>query len=280
MYALTNGATVCISGDERYRVVPASVTEQHFGLPSAEADVLLTELFLPVPLGFFMVSPPRAERDARSWREPALRTPEWRTSVLVHARATPVRVFGLLYPLTVYDDTRECFVPLKLTIHAGGAQSSVPDGWSPDDVARICRQLIWKIEARRREIVKAPGPADERGRRDTTAPLTPRWDKFERTLYVGPHVIKRFSLPAANQQRILAAFEEEGWPRSVDDPLPPSSTQAPGDRLRETVRALNKNHLIPNKVKFRMDGTGEGVTFDVPQPHPTRAHTAKQERGD
>jgi hypothetical protein len=49
----------------------------------------------------------------------------------------------------------------------------------------------------------------------------PRWDKHLRELWLGPHLIKWFRVPAPDQERILDAFEEEGWPASIDDPLPP-----------------------------------------------------------
>jgi len=39
---------------------------------------------------------------------------------------------------------------------------------------------------------------------------------------------------AANVDVVLDAFQEEGWPRRIDNPLTDSS-----DRLRETVRSLN-----------------------------------------
>jgi hypothetical protein len=34
-------------------------------------------------------------------------------------------------------------------------------------------------------------------------------------------VVKEFKLPAPNQETILTAFQEEGWPPRIDDPLPP-----------------------------------------------------------
>ena len=41
------------------------------------------------------------------------------------------------------------------------------------------------------------------------------------TKRVGDRVVKQFRVPAGNQELILAAFEEMGWPPHIDDPLPP-----------------------------------------------------------
>ena len=46
----------------------------------------------------------------------------------------------------------------------------------------------------------------------------PVWENRKRELWVGKLLIKRFRVPADNQEAILAAFQEEGWP-SWWDPL-------------------------------------------------------------
>ena len=53
--------------------------------------------------------------------------------------------------------------------------------------------------------------------------VKPKWDRARQELRLGDAVVKQFKVPAANQERILAAFEEDGWPVRIDDPLPPSS---------------------------------------------------------
>ena len=40
-------------------------------------------------------------------------------------------------------------------------------------------------------------------------------------------IVKRYRVPAPNQELILAAFEEEGWPQLIDDPLPPQDELNP-----------------------------------------------------
>jgi hypothetical protein len=93
-------------------------------------------------------------------------------------------------------------------------------------------------------------------------PVTPHWDPVTRVLRVGRRIVKQFRVPSPNQERVLTAFQEEGWPSHVDDPLPPVPDGCPKDRLRDTIRYLNKgqkNHL----VRFHGDGTGEGVVWEL-----------------
>src|SRR5262245_43464586 len=54
-----------------------------------------------------------------------------------------------------------------------------------------------------------------------TIPVTSRpcWDSSRRELTLRGTVVKRYRVPAQNQERILATFEEEGWPDHIDDPL-------------------------------------------------------------
>lgn len=90
--------------------------------------------------------------------------------------------------------------------------------------------------------------------------MVPTWDDDRQELRLGNVVIKRFKVPAANQQRILAAFEEEQWPVRIDDPLPPTPDQLPKRRLHDTINSLNRNQLRP-LIRFLGDGRGEGVRW-------------------
>lgn len=69
----------------------------------------------------------------------------------------------------------------------------------------------------------------------------PEWNKDIGELSVGGVLVKKFSQPAANQRRVLDAFQEAGWPRKMDDPLRPDPGIDPKRRLAETVRSLNNN---------------------------------------
>ena len=89
----------------------------------------------------------------------------------------------------------------------------------------------------------------------------PRWDSNLRQLLFKGCVVKRFRLPASNQEAVLAAFEVEGWPTSIDDPLPFLPKHRPKERLHATIRCLNANH--ENRlIRFRGNGTGEAVLWE------------------
>jgi hypothetical protein len=90
----------------------------------------------------------------------------------------------------------------------------------------------------------------------------PRWDSLRRELKVDGQIVKRFRLPAANQESVLAAFEEEGWPPRIYDPLPPRDAQCPKRRLHETIKALNRSRLA-RIIRFCGDGTGEGILWEL-----------------
>ena len=89
----------------------------------------------------------------------------------------------------------------------------------------------------------------------------PNWDKDTRTLLVGEHFIKRFRVPSPNQEAVLEAFQEEGWPISIDDPLSPVPDQQPKRRLRDTIKSLNLNQDT-RLIRFRGDGTGQRVVWE------------------
>ena len=89
----------------------------------------------------------------------------------------------------------------------------------------------------------------------------PRWDGCLRQLVFGATIIKRFRLPSPNQIAILAAFEEEGWPPRIDDPLPQSQDQEPKRRLHDTIRNLNRCHRL-KLIRFQGDGTGQGILWN------------------
>ena len=90
--------------------------------------------------------------------------------------------------------------------------------------------------------------------------LLPKWDRERQELRVGGIVVKQFKAPAVNQERILAAFEEEGWPVHIDDPLPPHPAQDPKRRLHDTINSLNRNQKNP-LVQFLGNGNGQGVRW-------------------
>ncbi|MDA1051990.1 MAG: response regulator [Planctomycetota bacterium] len=88
----------------------------------------------------------------------------------------------------------------------------------------------------------------------------PSWQLATKELIFGGVLIKQFSRASENQECVLAAFEEEGWPPRIDDPLPPRDEVDMKERLRATVRSLNHRHL-QEVIRFYADGTGTGYRW-------------------
>lgn len=88
----------------------------------------------------------------------------------------------------------------------------------------------------------------------------PEWDNDQRILKFDDVVVKRFRWPAANQELIVKAFEEQGWPKCIEDPLPRSETVNPKTRLHDTIKCLNRNQ-INGVIRFHGNGDGTGVIW-------------------
>jgi hypothetical protein len=87
------------------------------------------------------------------------------------------------------------------------------------------------------------------------------WDVKRRELRVGTQLIKRFRVPAPNQESILSAFQEEGWPPRIDDPLSQAPGIYPKQRLHAAINSLNRNQKI-TLLRFRGDGNGSGICWE------------------
>ncbi len=71
----------------------------------------------------------------------------------------------------------------------------------------------------------------------TAEHVRPKWDRNRLELRIGSAVVRQFKIPAANEEVLLAAFEEHGWPPEIANPLP---TATPPACLQQTVEALNR----------------------------------------
>jgi hypothetical protein len=111
---------------------------------------------------------------------------------------------------------------------------------------------------RRRRTGRATGRMDGEAPR---APTVPTWDSLRQELRVGQTVVKRFKVKAVNQTRVLSAFEEEGWPPSIDDPLPRCPRVDAKRRLHDTINSLNRNQQTP-LIRFLGNGTGEAFGWE------------------
>jgi hypothetical protein len=88
-----------------------------------------------------------------------------------------------------------------------------------------------------------------------SAPARPEWDATRRELLYKGQIIKRYRVPAPNQETVLSAFQEENWPQYIDDPIPPSDHQDAKYRLQHTIKTLNRNQLNP-LIRFHGNGNG------------------------
>lgn len=88
----------------------------------------------------------------------------------------------------------------------------------------------------------------------------PCWDRDRQELRWRDAVVKQFKVPAPNQELILAAFQEDGWPVRIDDPLPPHPELDPKRRLHDTINSLNRSQKLP-LIRFLGDGSGQGVRW-------------------
>ena len=95
----------------------------------------------------------------------------------------------------------------------------------------------------------------------TNAASVPSWNDELHELSVDGTLVKAFRQPARNQFAILAALQEAGWPRHVDDPIPPTPGVGPKARLHEAIRRLNLCQR-PRLIIFRGDGTGAGILWE------------------
>jgi len=85
----------------------------------------------------------------------------------------------------------------------------------------------------------------------------PYWDADEHELWFKGRVIKRYSREAKLQACILGAFQEEGWPPCIDDPLTGNAEQSlsRSSRFRNAVRKLNEN-VEQFGLGFKCNGRG------------------------
>jgi hypothetical protein len=90
----------------------------------------------------------------------------------------------------------------------------------------------------------------------------PQWDAQRQELRVGSVVVKQFKVRALNQEMVLAAFEEEGWPPRIDDPLPPHPELDAKRRLHDTITSLNRNQRR-RSLRFLGDGSGQGIRWEL-----------------
>ena len=150
-----------------------------------------------------------------------------------------------------------CFVLSK-----AGQARFCPDLSEPDHAVVEMPLAVSVDEAGFSAESRVAVPSPELPRHESRQGMRASWDTASRTLFLGERVIKHFAVPAASQEAVLEAFQEEGWPTSIDDPLSPVPDQQPKARLRNTIKSLNRNQLT-DVIRFRGDGTGQRVGWEI-----------------
>lgn len=130
--------------------------------------------------------------------------------------------------------------------------------WPPatlSALAAVAEQTSVQVTARRATETSKPG----------TAVLKPCWNPIRRELSLEGRLIKRFRVPARNQETILSVFEEEGWAEHIHDPLPVTHDIDGPTRLHDAINRLNRCQINP-LVRFHGDGKGTGVFWELCHP--------------
>jgi hypothetical protein len=116
------------------------------------------------------------------------------------------------------------------------------------------------------------------------SPVVPPCPRFvqgphgKRELQFHESVVKRFAALAKNQELVLQAFEEQGWPARVDDPIPPKAGSNCKRRLRDTISRLNRCQRA-RCMRFHGDGSGQGICWES-VPSTDRQQTANTSKLD
>ena len=90
--------------------------------------------------------------------------------------------------------------------------------------------------------------------------VAPDWQSGKRVLTFGDKIVKKFKWPAPNQELLVAAFQEEGWPETILDPLPPDDFVDSKARLHDTIKCLNRNQANA-VIRFHGNGDGQSVRW-------------------
>jgi hypothetical protein len=91
--------------------------------------------------------------------------------------------------------------------------------------------------------------------------LDPSYDREIHIFSWGRHILKHFRQPSVNQEIVLSAAEEMGWPTSFDDPIPRKRGQKAKVRCHDTIKNLNRRQT-PHLVQFKGDGTGTRIGWE------------------
>jgi len=173
--------------------------------------------------------------------------------------------------LSVYGDPHRTFRPGNGFFFAGRTCAVLtPDGvdfvdqflGAPGGSSRTVPQIGTALKAGESAVLEKGPSARHEHKEAIDLASKPRWNPTRRELRLDDMVVKRFRVPAQNQELILNVFEEERWPDHIDDPLPVSRDIDPRIRLHDTINRLNGCQTNP-LLRFHGNGTGTGVCWNL-----------------
>ena len=88
--------------------------------------------------------------------------------------------------------------------------------------------------------------------------LRPIWDAQRHELRFRGRVLREFDRPAARPDRLLKAFQAEGWQDRILNPFSPEGHRSACDVLNDTVRNLNRDLPL---IRFGCEGKGTFATW-------------------
>jgi len=169
---------------------------------------------------------------------------------------------GQLRALGLDHTELRCLLCRRLLEHAAESTEVGADRrtFRPLKTLVLPEQTCFVLTGKGREETSCPAALIAAEQPTTRRARSPRWEGGERQLWWGKSLVKEFRVPATNQERVLAALQEEGWPMRIDDPLPPERNIDPKSRLHDTIKALNR-HQRHRLLRFSGDGRGWGVCW-------------------
>jgi hypothetical protein len=210
---------------------------------------------------------PTAATDIPTWAREAWNEAHGRVENTLAAKALWTRVF-------TDADRRKCGGDLAAAWAKGNTSGlwCTARGTSPDRaVVDVAYALNFLTAPMRDALLDALG--EERSDRD---PEKPHWDKRAGELRFRGAVVRRVPKVARSRNivPILDAFEEDGWPPEIDDPL---TSGGRDDRRRRAVETLN-NRMLKPWMWFECNGDGTGFRWRAKPRQPAKKAAKRKRR--
>jgi hypothetical protein len=104
-------------------------------------------------------------------------------------------------------------------------------------------------------VLAAPSPRGRAAEREL-----PVWDTVRGELHFAGRLVRRFRNTASQQRAVLDAFQQEGWPERLPDPLarPAGLCVNRKQRLHDVIKNLNRRHGA-RRLRFYGTDCGRAV---------------------